>query len=163
MIQKLFKKRNKERGSGEIIAVLFTIPITMGLIFAGIDVGLYFQTKSELQSITRDSARQVALYGGIATPLKTSSGTVTQNLSDRLWDAKTGTCKISNCVPGAAKPVITCGPTTPATSLNTNAFCEVRGYKYQSVGGGLVSYLGFDSILDNEMNTREQFKVETRF
>lgn len=151
------RNRNHEQGS-DIITTLFMIPFVLGLIFVLVDVSSYFQTRSTVQNITRDGARQVALYGGNGTnvPLNSTQRTVAAAVYERLY--ADGSCQVSNC---ANPPVVTCGPQI-ARNINDDAFCRVT-YYYQSVGGGLVQWLGFGDLLAAPIQIEESFKVETRY
>jgi hypothetical protein len=134
------------------------IPFALGLIFALIDVSSYFQTRSTVQNITRDGARQVALYGGSSSsiPLNTNGQDVNVGVYNKLY--RDGGCVPSNC---PTPPTVECGPGM-ATDLNVDAYCKVT-YYYSSVGGGLVQWLGFGTILSTPIQTNESFKVETKY
>lgn len=148
----------REDGSADIIVLLFTIPFILGLIFSLIDISSYFQTRSTVQNITRDGARQVALYGGSSSsiPLNTSGSDVNTSVYNKLY--QNGACLPSNC---SAPPTVECGPGM-ATDLNADAYCKVS-YRYGSVGGGLVEWLGFGTLLSYPIETNESFKVETKY
>jgi hypothetical protein len=162
--ERLMAKRNhseKEHGS-DLVVTLFMIPFFIALLFAIVDVSSYFQTKTQVQNITRDGARLVALMGGSSNeiPLNKekfggSGKSVTKYVSERLVNSS-GQCIISGC---NAPPTVTCGPTR-ASVLTQDAYCRVV-YNYRGVGGGIVAWLGFDSITNNQIKTEEIFKVET--
>lgn len=154
-LTKLYRK--PEQGS-DVVTTLFMIPITLGLIFALIDVSSYFQARSSIQSIVRDGARQVALYGGqsFQVALNETGNDVAVNVKNRLWD--NGNCVVSGCT---EEPIVVCGPNI-ATSLNDDAFCRVE-YAYRSYAGGLVDWLGFGAILNPPFTIEESFKTETKY
>ena len=56
-------KQDRETGS-DVVVTLFLIPIFVSLLFGIIDISTYFQTKTQVQNVTRDGARLVALMGG---------------------------------------------------------------------------------------------------
>lgn len=149
----------EEQGS-DVVVTLFMIPFVLGLIFALIDVSTYFQTRSQIQNIARDGARQVALYGGQSksVPLNTTGKDVVTTVKDRVY--KNGACVPSGC-PSGYTPTVTCGP-NKATNLNQDAYCTIN-YRYRGFGGSLVSWLGFDTILSQQINITEKFKVETQY
>lgn len=162
--ERFLNKRNhngKEHGS-DLVVTLFMIPFFIALLFAIVDVSSYFQTKTQVQNITRDGARLVALMGGSSSeiPLNKekfggSGKSVTTYVQGRLVDSG-GKCTISACTEA---PKVTCGPTR-ANQLNQDAFCTVV-YHYSGVGGGIVAWLGFDAITNNVITSTETFKVET--
>lgn len=161
---KLQRKKNlsdSETGS-EIVTTLFLIPLFVAILFAIVDVSTYFQTKTQVQNITRDGARTVALLGGTSTTIPLNkdkfggSGiNVTNYVYDKLVDGS-GNCRISGC---SAPPTVTCSPNI-ATAISANATCTVN-YRYRGVGGALVEWLGFGAITGNVITATETFKVET--
>jgi len=148
---------NHEEGN-DIVITLFMLPFVLGLIFSLIDISSYFQVRSTVQNATRDGARQVALYGGSSNniPLNTTGKNVSQMVKDKLYNG-------TNCIPSSCPtpPVVTCGP-GKATNLNADAYCDVT-YRYNSVGGNLVQWLGFGGLLSAPIKTHESFKVETKY
>jgi Flp pilus assembly protein TadG len=149
---------NLEESGNDIVVTLFMLPIVLGVIFSGIEVSTYFQARAEVQNITRDGARQVALYGGTSESivLNQTGKNITQTVYNRLYT--NGHCTVSAC---AKAPTVTCGP-SKATSLNDDAYCTVE-YFYQNMGLALVEWLGYDKIVNNPIKITEQFKVETRY
>lgn len=152
---------DKEEGS-DIVVTLFMLPLFVALLFAMIDVSTYFQTRTQVQNITRDGARLVALMGGTSPTIslnKEKFGGSGMNVSTYVYSRLTdgsGNCAISGCT---KNPVVTCGPSV-ASRLGQDAYCEVK-YYYSGVGGGIVGWLGFDSITNITIDSRETFKVET--
>lgn len=157
LVNKFREPRDYEDGS-DIVTTLFMIPFILGLIFVLIDVSSYFQARSSVQSIVRDGARQIALYGGqqAGIPLNESGIPVATQVKNRLW--VDGQCAISAC---SSPPVVVCGPNR-ATSLNEDAFCRVD-YAYRGFAGGLVYWLGFGAVIDPPFQIEERFKVETKY
>lgn len=157
LANRLKETRDYEEGS-DIVTTLFMIPFILGLIFVMVDVSSYFQARSAVQSIVRDGARQVALYGGQAAniPLNEADKSVANQVRSRLW--QNGQCVVSACT---SAPVVVCGPNR-ATSLNADAFCRVT-YSYRGFGGGLVQWLGFGAVIDPPFEIEERFKVETKY
>lgn len=159
--QKLKEKRlGREHGS-DIIITLFALPVVLAVVFSLIDVSSYFQTRAQVENITRDGARQVALYGGtspsIPLNIQTLGGKdITATVLAKLW--QNGNCTLSGCT---KPPTVTCSP-TQASSLSQDATCTVT-YNYRSIGGALVDMLGFGNIVSTEIKVTETFKVETRY
>lgn len=125
-IETLRKRFKGENGDSEVISVLFIIPIVILLLFAFIDVSMYFQTRSTVQTMTRDAARSVAIYGGNDSRLNPNSKSISATLKDQLY--KNGKCTVSSC--GSA-PQVKCTPTVTnrAGQITT---CSVR-YQYKSL------------------------------
>lgn len=156
--KRLFKRRS-EKGS-DVVQTLFMLPFAIGLIFAGIDVGTYFQTKTQVQNITRDGARQISLYGGWSPTISLNreqlgGKKISEVVYNRLVDGD-GNCRVSGC---SSRPTVTCGP-EKAHHINEDAYCRVT-YHYRGIGGGIVEWLGFNSITDSVIKAEESFKVET--
>lgn len=152
--------RDREEGS-DVVTTLFLIPIFVALLFGIIDISTYFQTKTQVQNVTRDGARLVALMGGSSEsiPLNIqkfggSGQNVTKYVYDRL--VSNGECSFSGC---NTLPTVTCGPNV-ANRLTQDAYCQVS-YSYRGVSGAIISILGFDQIINQTIESKETFKVET--
>lgn len=159
--QKLKGQRLGRENGSDIIVTLFALPVVLAIVFSLIDVSTYFQTRAQVENITRDGARQVALYGGTSPSIPLNVQTlggkdITATVLAKLW--KNGNCTLSGCT---KPPTVTCSP-TQASSLSQDASCTVT-YNYRSIGGALVSWLGFGNIVANQINITETFKVETRY
>lgn len=165
MIQTIRKKlhfnRDNETGS-DIVTTIFLLPFFVALLFSIIDVSTYFQTRTQVQNVTRDGARLTALMGGTSSSIplnqdKFGSGgqNVTNYVYSRLVNAG-GYCVFSGCT---TPPIVNCGPNV-ATNLTQDAYCDVT-YHYSGVGGSIVTWLGFDQITGITIHSRETFKVET--
>lgn len=152
---------DRETGS-EIVTTLFLIPLFVAILFAIVDVSTYFQTKTQVQNITRDGARMVALLGGTSPSIplnqdKFGGGGINVNsyVYNKLVDGS-GNCRISGCT---TPPSVSCTPNV-ASRISDNATCTVT-YSYRGVGGALVQWLGFGAITGNTIRATETFKVET--
>ena len=145
-IRDMFSPYNRERGSGELVVTLFSIPLLAGLLFTLINVSSYFQTRSAVQDVARDGARLVALYGGSTTAAyrNTTGENVAVTVQKRLY--KDGKCILSHCT---KPPVVTCNvvvngiPRAVATDAGQVAVCNVQ-YWYSSVA---PSWFGFDKLV----------------
>ena len=141
-IRNLMKRRN-ENGSAEIITTLFVMPFLLYLILALVDISLYMNTRSSVESVTRDGVRQAAMWGGTSekvrlNPTGKSVGTI---IFDRLYTG--GKCTYSNCI---EPPSVTCD-SLQVSNAGTPITCTVT-YKYKSVVPGM-SLLGFEGITKN--------------
>lgn len=141
-IRKLLKRRD-ETGSAEIITTLFVMPFLLYLILALIDVSLYMNTRSSVESVTRDGVRQASMWGGTGqnVRLNPTGKSVDTLIFERLYSGDK--CTYSSCI---APPSVTCGP-TQVSNAGTPITCSVT-YKYKSVVPGM-SLLGFEGITKN--------------
>lgn len=159
-IRRMIKKRNKETGAADLIVTLVTIPFAIMLILATIDVGMYMNTRAHVDSVTRDSARQVAMWGGAGKSnevrLNPTSQTTTKNLKDKLWSPD-GYCYKSHCT---KQPTVTCGPSI-VRNAGSEVFCEVT-YYYKSIVPG-SELLGFGGITGEPFTTKEIAISETGY
>lgn len=158
----LVRKNNSEEGN-DIIVTLIMLPFVLALLFSMIDVSTYFQTKTQIQNVVRDGARQVSLYGGTSATLalnKEQHGgvgvNVTNEVKGKLWG--TSGCKLSMCI---KEPVVQCGP-SKSTSLDTDAYCTVT-YYYKNMSMALTKWLGLDALSNKTIKLTETFKVETKW
>lgn len=149
MIEKLrnfVKKRRNEDGSADLVVTLFMLPFAVFLILALIDLSMYMNTRSSVESVLRDNTRQSAMWGGTGTVydgvrLNTTNLNAAQRIQNSLL-TDTGKCKYSGCVPGKL-PVATCNPARVATA-GTTITCKVT-YYYKTVTPG-TDLLGFAAI-----------------
>lgn len=143
---------NDERGDGEIITMLFFIPLLLAIIFTIIDISMYFSTRSSIQNAVRDGARQVALYGGNSKsiPLNTTGKNVNVTVKKKI----TALGNVSNVT-------TSCTP-SKATSLNQEVSCTAS-YQITSITGGFPSILGLGSIFNHTLTITETFNTETYY
>lgn len=160
-IRKIMKRRDKEEGSADLIVTLATIPFALLLILALIDISLFLNTKSYVQSSLRDGVRQAAMWGGTGDPSQVRlnlSGTNTQTtILNKLWDSSKGVCTHSHC---QAKPAVSC-TTAVATAAGQRISCSVV-YKYQSIVPG-SNLLGFGNITNSPFTATEYSLSETGY
>lgn len=154
MIEKLrnfVKKRRNEDGSADLVVTLFMLPLAVFLILALIDLSMYMNTRSSVESVLRDATRQSAMWGGSGTAydgvrLNTTNLSAAQRITNSLVTHSGSTseakCKFSGCVPGKL-PVATCSPAKVATA-GTTITCSVT-YYYKTVTPG-TDLLGFAAI-----------------
>lgn len=63
--KRFFGKRVKsDRADSSLVASFIFIPMFLGVTITGIDVSLFFSNRGQIESIARDAARTVAIYGG---------------------------------------------------------------------------------------------------
>lgn len=155
----MFSKRG-ENGAADLIVTLVTIPFAVMLILATIDIGMYMNTRAHVDSVTRDSARQVAMWGGAGGPsevrLNPTKQTTTKNLMNKLWSAD-GYCYKSHCT---KQPKVTCSPSI-TRSAGTEVYCEVT-YYYKSIVPG-SELLGFGAITAQPFTTKSIAVSETGY
>lgn len=106
----LHARRSVREDGNDLIITLFFLPVLLAVAMGVVDLSMYFQTKTEIQIITRDVTRTAALFGGAGynSPLSpqyadNSQGKLTQNLMDRLYDSSTDKCLLSYCYPRSSE------------------------------------------------------------
>jgi Flp pilus assembly protein TadG len=147
------KARDDERG--DIITALFMVPFVLFMLFAFVNMAVYFQARSTVGNIARDGARQVALYGGNSKsiPLNKTGKDVSQVVFDTLYSG--GKCSLSNC---SQAPSVTCTPGT-ATTPGQQVSCSVT-YYYTPVS---TDIFGFSKITSQPFTLKETFISETGY
>lgn len=92
MLKRLFKRKAKsDRGGSELISFILLVPLFLGLIVTAVDVSFYFSNRGQVESIARDAARTVAIFGGSGDHQKATS-----------IEKKYGTSRASACSPTRA-------------------------------------------------------------
>lgn len=149
-------KLRKENGDANIVTAILVIPIFIFLILALIDVSYYFQARSAVQSVTRDAARHVAIYGGNNNKaLNPYSTTIAKKSLENLY--KGGKCTASGC---SKPPKMSCTP-----GITTKAGAEVSCtttyyYKVINPANPITQWFGFAS---QSFQVTEYAKAETGF
>lgn len=171
MIEKLrnfVKKRRNENGAADLVVTLFMLPLAVFLILALIDLSMYMNTRSSVESVVRDATRQSAMWGGSGTyddgvRLNTTGKSAAQRIADALVlpgrSASDVKCKFSNCVPGKS-PVATCD-SVKVTYAGTAITCKVT-YYYKTVTPG-TDLLGFSKITSSGFTISSTALSETGY
>ena len=155
----------KEKGASDIVQTLLMLPISIMLILAMIDVGLFFSARTTVQNMTRDAVRQVAMSGGVDTRL--SNYDVEAALSRAIYDpsGKSGEkCAFIGC--STTAPEVDCyvvgadgKHVSQATQAGQDVACEVK-YKYSPIS----FFMGTnDNFLNHEYTIVEHARSETGF
>lgn len=146
--------KDKEAGDS-VVTSLFMIPFAIFLLFAMVNMSMYFQARGQVQNIARDGARQVALYGGNSRDVpRNDRGTdVSQIVYNKLYSG--GNCTISGCT---KPPVVTCGPNI-SNSAGSDVYCEVT-YFFNPVANDIF---GFGNITAQQFKVRETYVSETGY
>lgn len=150
-----FLSRRTHREDGEIVETVLIVPFVVFLLFAFINMSMYFQARGTVQNIGRDGARQVALYGGsLSTVPRNNSGQdVTQTVFNKLYSS--GHCTISGC---SRPPRVTCTP-AQATAAGQDVSCTII-YYFSPVAN---DYFGFAAITAQPFTIQEHFISETGY
>ena len=148
--------KNKEAGDS-VVTSLFMIPFAIFLLFAMVNMSMYFQARGQVQNIARDGARQVALYGGNSnTVARNNTGADVSTLTySRLYNSSTGRCSVSGC---SRPPVVTCAPNV-AGDAGQDVWCEVT-YYFTPVA---TDIFGFGDITAQAFKVRETYVSETGY
>lgn len=153
----LQRRKQSESGSTEVITTLFMIPIILWLILSLIDVSLYFQARTTVQNVARDSARQVAVWGGNESPLRPYEVPVNVNGFNALFNSATQTCKPGNC---KTAPLVNCTPPLTAYAGQEVSCTVVYEYKAINPGNPLTGFTGF---MNKPITITEYARAETGF
>ena len=151
-LRKFIDKRNRNE-NGDVVETLFMIPFAVFIIFALINMSMYWQARSVVQNIARDGARQVALYGGSnADAVENRAGQPVSTLVyNKLYAG--GNCTQSNCT---KPPVVTCTPGY-SNDIGVPVSCSVT-YYYSPVA---LDWFGFDKITAQPFTVKAQTISET--
>ena len=133
-----FKERlervKKDDGASHIISFMFIMFFTMIIILSFLDIGIYFNTKSELQGAAENGARNVALYGGTEGSFRAvkrgegaleAKDVVTASIKSN-YDANARGTQVVNV------KSVECGP--DSTNAGSPVWCKVS-YKYNGIAG----------------------------
>lgn len=154
-MKNLLRKRYEEKGASDIVVVLLMIPLVLWLLLSLIDVGLYFQTRTMVQNVASDAAREAAIWGGNNSPLNPTGKTVAQNARDRLWDGNQ--CRGGLC---EKAPVVKCTPDR-ATYAGRDVSCTITYYPSSVASDNPIG--AFASLTSSSFTITETARSETGF
>lgn len=151
------RRGNQESGIGEMLTLIFIMPILLWFIFTMLDLFFYFEARREVQNITSEAASIVAIAGGNNSIYTPGNKTIAQETKDLLWNGQR--CTPSQCPQGYV-PVVTCTPNT-ATAAMQQVSCTTR-YKYRSIyGGGIFKSLA--GLTNSEFTITATARSQTGF
>ena len=70
----IFKRMKSDKGASNTVSFIVIIAFIMTMLVSFIDVGLYFNTKNQMQTAADNGARSVAMYGGNDTEVRDFRG-----------------------------------------------------------------------------------------
>lgn len=162
------KQANREMGAADMVAALMLTPIILMLIFASIDISMWLNTKSHIESSMRDGVRMASMWGGTGGNSKVRLNPYSQNVDSmilsKFYNADKNICTQSNC---KAKPTVKCrvgslsGNKVRATRAGETVNCRMT-YQYKSIVPG-ASVLGLSGITENKMTYTVTGVTETGY
>lgn len=152
----VIKRMKSDKGASNTISFIVIIAFIMTMLVSFIDVGLYFNTKNQMQTAADNGARSVAMYGGNDTAIRDLRGgsTSPQELvrisipeayknptANKTVVLNKVECKVENSKSGN---VVTAGD---------HVYCDVT-YTYNGIAGGFGLFnLGRGKSGDNNSMT----------
>lgn len=138
---KSIKRIKEDKGASNTISFMFIIFFSMIILISFLDIGIYFNAKTELKSAAENGARNVALYGGTNdNALRTSKqavkpvDVVKSSIKSKYTSAivKTGDASSSKTVISINPNDIQCGPDNANAGSPVN--CSIE-YTYNGIAG----------------------------
>lgn len=126
---KLLKRAKSNDGAVNTVSFMFIVSFIMFLMVSFVDLGIYFNVKNEMQAAAESGARNVALYGGTSTALRTAKAKTTAVAAVEA----SMTDKMKNGTSLTTKPTISCGP-SKAAAPGDRVYCTVK-YTYKGLIG----------------------------
>lgn len=168
LARKIRAARQDETGASELVTTLFMLPLALFLILTLIDVSMYFNARSAVQNVTREGARQAAMWGGTGNHekvrLNPGNTSTAQNISATLYDPVTGKCKQAGCT---QPPEVKCdtyvngAARTSAQKAGDRIVCRTT-FHYKTVTPG-SDYFGFSAAIGNTIVIEETTLSETGY
>lgn len=168
LARKMRAVRKEETGASELVTTLFMLPLALFLILTLIDVSMYFNARSAVQNVTREGARQAAMWGGTGTHqnvrLNPGSTSTAQNIKNTLYDSESDRCKQAGCT---KQPEVKCdtfvggSARTSAKNAGDRIVCRTTFY-YKTVTPG-SDYFGFAAAIGNKIIIEETTLSETGY
>lgn len=63
-LKTLRKKLKSDRGGSSLISFILLTPLFLGLVITAFDTSFYFANRGQVEAVTRDAARTIAIFGG---------------------------------------------------------------------------------------------------
>lgn len=133
---RIFNRIKEDKGAANTISFMVIMLFIMTMLVSFIDVGLYFNTKNQMQSAAENGARSVALYGGVDTIVRDHRGGATTP-EDLAWASIPSSLKKPDMKTVIVKKDgITCYPKTRNKTIKAGdeVYCEVT-YIYNGIAG----------------------------
>lgn len=130
-VKERLKRVKEDHGASHIISFMFIMFFTMIIILSFLDIGIYFNSKGELQNAAENGARNVALYGGTEGSFRAAKGgtpavdVVRASIKSNFEATSRGTQVVQ-------VNSIECGP--GSTGAGAPVWCKVS-YKYNGIAG----------------------------
>lgn len=135
-MMKLIRRIKDDKGASNTISFMVIMFFVMIMIISFIDVGLYFNTKNQMQAAAENGARSVAMYGGVSNKVRDVRGGSIDPI-ELTWQSIPSnfrTIKPGKNVVYVTKSKITCHPQTGKIKAGDPVWCEV-GYKWNGIAG----------------------------
>lgn len=139
MFKRLTKRVRSDDADSTLVSTVIIIPLMIMLFFTVIDMSAWFNNRSILTGVARDSARTVAIVGGTQSPLARDYvvGDIEVNLKNTLENT-----------PGLLSVIIDedsldCGPDI-AAGIGAETYCEFD-WEYGGVGLSVFKVLASNS------------------
>lgn len=131
---KIFKRFKKDKAAANTISFIVIIAFIMTMLVSFIDVGLYFNTKNQMQSAADNGARSVAMFGGNDSIVRDARGGETSpedlvliSIPDAYKNPTENETVVVND--------ISCSPNSGKISAGDPVYCDIE-YTYNGIAGG---------------------------
>lgn len=148
-----------EKGAAEVVALLLSIVLLISICLISLDIGMFYNNRSTIQSVARDGARTVAILGGAGddktmTVLEKAYGT-TQPVSKTVEKS----LKEHPALANVEIKKVECGPKISA-HVGDETYCKVT-FKYHPLPGDPLNLVSKALGGDKTITGTAQSEVRT--
>lgn len=156
---KRFSLETNERASSEVVALLMSIILLISICIISLDIGMFYNNRSTIQSVARDGARTVAILGGAGdehtmTKLEKAYGTEAQ-ISASVKKSLENHPALMNVI----VKNVECGPYRTA-HVGDETYCKVT-YEYYPLPGDPLNLVSQGLGGDKTVTGTAQSEVKT--
>lgn len=135
-MMKLIRRTKDDKGASNTISFMVIMFFVMTMIISFIDVGLYFNTKNQMQAAAENGARSVAMYGGVNNKVRTIRGGTIDPI-ELTWQSIPSnfrTPTTANKTVVVQRSQLKCHPQSGKIKAGDPVWCEVT-YQYNGIAG----------------------------
>lgn len=156
---KCIKKKNDESGSAELIALLFSLILLISLCVVALDLSMFYQNRSTIQSVARDGARTVAILGGAGDKYHMSKLEKAYGTSEQLSTTIKKSLEENPALSNVIIKNVSCGPYR-TDHVGDETYCSVT-FQYYPLPGDPLSLLGDALAGEKTITGTAQSEVRT--
>lgn len=152
-------RQRKEKGDSSVVSFLILIPIVLVLLMNSLDATIFFLNKTSINSVARDGARTVAIFGGAGDEHTQTQLEKAYGGSESVATVTKNSLQNNGSLLSVTINDVSCGPAYTA-HVGDETFCAVQ-WQYSPLPGNMLDlFMGIFSKPQTTIGT-SQSEVKT--